>query len=249
MTELSPEARAIAGAGARDDGPTGTDRERVRKALMATIAGGATAASTGSASAATTSASTTAAAATAGASVTTKLLIAVAVGLGAGTGIYLAQGDAPEPAVVTPAPTPPPTPAPTPAVSPSQSPSPSPSTVDRDRDRDRDEPQPPTQTPTPTRPPIADLAREQQLLRAAARAMRAGAPAHALSLLDEHAASFPDGQLEPERAATRVHVLCDRAEDARAAADSFRRRHPRSPLLPRIDRSCARPAADPPTHP
>jgi RNA polymerase sigma-70 factor (ECF subfamily) len=63
----------------------------------------------------------------------------------------------------------------------------------------------------------------------------------ALSLLDAHARSYPNGMLSEERDAQRVLVLCalGRKDDAAKAAGTFVASHPSSPLVGRVQGSCA----------
>lgn len=80
-----------------------------------------------------------------------------------------------------------------------------------------------------------DLAAELGLLRTARAAFAAGQPKAALAQLDEHAESFPRGQLVQERAALRVEVLC-RLEPARGLKSraSFLKRYPNSSHAKRV---------------
>ncbi len=92
--------------------------------------------------------------------------------------------------------------------------------------------------PEPAGP--ATVAAEAELLRQADGAVKAGQPARALALLDEHAARFPNGILIEEREAERIVVLCalGRTDEARAAASQFLRARPHSPLGRRVRESC-----------
>ena len=105
----------------------------------------------------------------------------------------------------------------------------------------------PAAPPTPARsaanPRAGTLDEETRLVRGADAALRAGDPALALALLDDHARSFPNGVLAEERAAERVLALCagGRAADARAAADAFLRERPGSALAPRVRSACKAP--------
>jgi hypothetical protein len=85
------------------------------------------------------------------------------------------------------------------------------------------------------------LEAETRLLRAADVALRSGDAQRALALLDEHAARFPAGVLEEERAAERVLALCSlgRTHEAQADVERFLRERPRSPLADRVRSSCA----------
>ncbi len=86
----------------------------------------------------------------------------------------------------------------------------------------------------------ATVGLEADLLREADGALKAGHPARALALLQEHTTRFPSGILIEEREAERVVVLCalGRTDEARVAASRFSREHPRSPLGRRVRESC-----------
>jgi hypothetical protein len=88
--------------------------------------------------------------------------------------------------------------------------------------------------------PDATLGAETQVMRRADQALRAGDPAGALALLDEHARAFPDGVLAEERSAERVTTLCalGRLGEARAEAAHFLANHSESPLVKVVRRSC-----------
>lgn len=95
--------------------------------------------------------------------------------------------------------------------------------------------------PAPVGP--ATVAAEAALLRRADAARKAGNAALALALLNQHRAQFPNGVLAEEREAERVAVLCalGRQAQAHAAAASFLRAYPHSPLAVRVRASCAGP--------
>ncbi len=100
---------------------------------------------------------------------------------------------------------------------------------------------PPSRSRPPTSPrptTSASLEAEQSLIDAARSSLAWGNATEALASLDRHATQFPDGQLAEDREALRVlaWVLVD-APRARAAADAFRRRYPRSLMIPAIDRA------------
>lgn len=80
------------------------------------------------------------------------------------------------------------------------------------------------------------VADEARLVHDGVRAMRAGQPAYALSLLDTHARHYPEGVLAEEREAERALALADlgRMPEARLAAAAFLRKHPASPLGVRL---------------
>ena len=81
---------------------------------------------------------------------------------------------------------------------------------------------------------------ETRRLGEAHGALQRGDPQRALEMLDEQSAAYEDGQLQAERAAARILVLCKlgRVEEANAAAARFLRANPRSPLLDRIRSGC-----------
>jgi hypothetical protein len=95
--------------------------------------------------------------------------------------------------------------------------------------------------PLPARP--MSLETETRLLREAEGAMRAGDPSRALTRLDEHARSFPNGVLGEERDAQRVFAMCalGRTEQARIAAGQFTATYPHSPLRNRVQSACSAP--------
>jgi hypothetical protein len=78
---------------------------------------------------------------------------------------------------------------------------------------------------------------ELRLIREAQAALAAN-PAQSLSLASEHAREFPRGVLAPEREVVSIDALnrLGRVTEARARAERFRRSHPGSAYLPRIDR-------------
>ncbi len=93
-------------------------------------------------------------------------------------------------------------------------------------------------------PPAAALSAlqaEARLVREADRALKAGDAEGSLRLLDEHAATFPRGALEPERAAERVLALCaaGRTAEAQRDARAFLASHEAGPLATRVRGSCA----------
>lgn len=93
---------------------------------------------------------------------------------------------------------------------------------------------------SPVGTPSGTLGAETRLVRAALAAVHAGDAVRALELLDEHDRRFPDGALAEECGAERVAALCDlrRDAEARAAALSFVRTHPTSPLVGRVTSGC-----------
>jgi hypothetical protein len=98
----------------------------------------------------------------------------------------------------------------------------------------------PASTALPTSAVSPTLERQVRLLRDADLATKDGDPERALALLDEHAAAFPQSDLEPERSAERVFALCGagRIEEARNAASTFLIAHPTGPLAARVKGAC-----------
>jgi hypothetical protein len=91
----------------------------------------------------------------------------------------------------------------------------------------------------PPPPPASDLAQETRLLRDADRALRAGDPASALTLLDQHAARFPKGALAPERTAERLIVTCELGVADPRRVESYLASRGASPLAARVRKACA----------
>lgn len=94
---------------------------------------------------------------------------------------------------------------------------------------------------TPARlDPTSDSAEELRSLQAA-QALLASSPSGAVQRLRAHAAKWPRGWLDEERAALLVEALLragDRTQ-AERALDELRTRSPRSPALPRLGRMLA----------
>ncbi|MBX3274540.1 MAG: hypothetical protein KF729_30020 [Sandaracinaceae bacterium] len=267
MDELSPAARALIDDVRDLDGPGPADRARVKRALVAAVASGATVAASSAASSAAAAAGT-GALATGGVSLGVKLgvaaLLAAAVG---GTALVVTQ-PAEEPApraehrpararFAEPAPVPAPEapalePAPAPAEALEDTPiagAPVEASV-VEAPAAPDAPSPALEpTPRVRRVPAtpeevaavdSTLSEELVLLREAQRAMQADQPAVALSHLDAHARRFPSGILEEEREAARVLALCraERVDEARALARRFLAERPRSPHRARVHAAC-----------
>jgi outer membrane protein assembly factor BamD (BamD/ComL family) len=87
------------------------------------------------------------------------------------------------------------------------------------------------------------LEKELLLLRDAKSALDRGDSAKALSVLDQHEKTYPDGVLAEERGATRVLALCaaGRTQDAKLSARDFLAKYPRSPSAVRVRASCGAP--------
>jgi hypothetical protein len=250
MKELSNEARALVALARTSDGPTAQDRRLVRAGI---VASGAALALSASAQA------TAQAAATVGSAAVTQTALAaapaVATGLGALTAHVIAPGIVGM--VIGAAVT-------APVLLRDRAPERSPAPVQSARSAPASSPvaraavRAPVPVPVPvpaSSPAVAaqapaavasvsvhdSLHEETDLLVRAQRELGGGRPDGALALLDEHERRFPQGSLAQERAAARVLSLCraGRALEARAHAQRFLEAAPRSPVAPRIRRSCA----------
>jgi len=96
-----------------------------------------------------------------------------------------------------------------------------------------------------SRPASAPSIKEElELVRAAQQALNRGEPRAALALLAEHAQRFPSGVLWEDREASRVFAVCrlGNAAGARALADAFIRKAPKSPFVDRVRAACREPA-------
>jgi TolA-binding protein len=89
------------------------------------------------------------------------------------------------------------------------------------------------------------LAAEVAILSQAAKDLRSGRPADALSALNEHQKKFPNGLLTQERRAARAEALCSlgRYTEAQSELSTLSRTAPQSPLTVQAQTRCqARPA-------
>lgn len=108
--------------------------------------------------------------------------------------------------------------------------------------RSQTAPRPKRQAPAAVAPePVYDLAADTKLLQDANAALQDGQPARALKLLALHERDFPRPAQPDLRSVVWIRALCaqDRPADARRRAAALRRTRPNSPLLPRIDKTCA----------
>jgi hypothetical protein len=82
---------------------------------------------------------------------------------------------------------------------------------------------------------------EARLLQSAQKSLASGHAVRAWELLEDHARRFPAGALTEEREAAFVLAACalGREAEARQRRDALASRAPSSPLLPRLERSCA----------
>jgi hypothetical protein len=251
MNELSSDARAILDAGRDADGARDLERARVRRALIAKIAigGGATLAASSTAAASGTSVATSGAvagsvAATGSAAVGTsvavgfplaKILVPLAIMFGAGVGgtvAWRSQQRVVAPVVVA-----------TPVVA-QAAPVLAPVVAQAApvlapvRAVHHAHVAAPARVETSTN----RLAEETALLAESNAELRGGDAHRALSLLDDYDRRYPGGVLREEVLATRVIARCQLGltpdATSRQAADLFLRRHPASPLAPRVRSSC-----------
>lgn len=230
--ELAPEERSLIAAARGSVGPTEIQRARVRKGLDAKIAAGVAA---------------PVLAASAGLATLLKVGagIAVAAVIGGGA-IHFAVPRLSAPAM-SPA---------TPKVraqQPVRTPTPAVASAPESAPAIETPPAVATGTQTPLRvhgsarrreasPPVpADFAGELSLLTQASAATQRGDTARADELLRTYDQRHPSGQLAQERAATGVlaHCSAGRIQQARSEARRFLERWPRSPLVARIQGSCA----------
>lgn len=253
--ELSHDARALLAEARGGDDPSPGDRARVRRTLMATIAGTAgLAASSAASSAAAASAGTVAT--TAGLSLGAKIAAVVLVvgAVGGGT-VAVAPWEDPEPVVVEHrehraraveqeqteiAPSPAIEPTIEPMIEPAiEIPAPIEAPVEIAPRAARTVRAPPPAIAPPA-PSASTLAEEVALLRSAQSALNAGDADGALSRLADHARRFPTGTMAEERDAARILALCraGRRDEARDAAARFLRERPSSPLAARVRASC-----------
>jgi hypothetical protein len=254
MTELSSETRALFEMVRECDGPTPADRERVTSSLagklgvaVPTLLAGAT---TSAAAGAAGRIATGAAPATAGilSSTAAKIFIAGLVGVALGVAVVVpnartARTEAEAPSIdgtaMTPAARATVNGAAKPdtlATLPKSEAESRANVADSVRAAHRADKPPPAIAHS-----AALLTREAELLAAVQAKLAANEPAGALELLDAHEREYPGGALAQERAAARVLALCQagQTELARRHAIEFLRIAPRSPLVPRIKRSCA----------
>jgi type IV secretory pathway VirB10-like protein len=255
-----PIDRTLIEAAREEWSPSDAERDRLRRAVLASVAAGTAAGASATAAASAKGAGVVAATWSGWKIAMVAVAVTTAVGGAAWTAVSVRE-EAPAPSRVEriAAPEPEPRPAsPAPVAPPSEPPS-------------IEEPPPPVEvaaaepTPEPSRPvrgraiavpaeahaeehvenasPAAALLRETALLRDAHRALRTGQADQALALLDRHAREHPDGVLREERLATRVLALCEagRDEQARAEAARFLAAHPRSMHATRVRASCAAP--------
>jgi hypothetical protein len=227
--ELGPAERSLIAAARDVQVPSEVQRARVRKSLDAKLAAGV---------AAPLLASSTALAMTAKIGAGIALVAAV----GAGTAYVVTARPAQRPTAVQPRH---PGAHPTPTATPQPEPSPVAATAVPPRADARptaEHPKVPVRRREVSPPPPADLAGELALLTQVNAATKLGDVARADELLRAYDQRYPSGKLAEERAAAGILALCaaGRTQPARAEARRFVERWPRSPLIARINTSCAR---------
>jgi hypothetical protein len=246
MSELSSEAKALIRRVGFSDGPRSNDRARVKRRIVATLAGAGTALGGGGTIA------SGAPAAAFGAVASTKVTLSsvvlwLAVGAGVGSAVSApavvsayrsaesSRAPAPisaaaplSPKLAEPTELPRAPAAPEAAIAASslpvtrEAPAPSPTPRAVEAWRSVETPVVPAQRPPADVPDLVpsmraeSLAEETRLLQAAQRELARKNTSAALTLLDEHAARFPRGVLAQERSAARVLALCDLGHSADA---------------------------------
>jgi hypothetical protein len=231
--ELAPEERSLIEAARDGHAPSESQRARVRKGLNAKLAAGVAAPLL----------ATTSAMAMVG-----KVGVGVALLAAVGTTAYVATSGPDYKAaparvrptsVPAPVARPAPQPEPLPAVVPGESPSEARPSAAR--------PRTPVlrRVPLPTAP--TDLAGELALLTQISDATKHGEVARAERLLADYDQRYRSAQLAQERAAAGILLECaaGRTASAQAQARRFLERWPRSPLVARINSSCANEAKTP----
>lgn len=246
MRELGPEARALIERVAEHDGPSRADRERIRRALAASLAAASTTATAGALAAGAAKSASAVLTKSLGASqIAFWVFVGGAVGTAVTVPLVLRQERQttsmsvpapPRPSVAKPAlrsrakeppassvsdPKPPPAPRP---VSPAPRPA---APLD-------------TAAFAPEEAASGGLRAETRLLERAQQARAQGHPGVALETLGEYAVRFPGGVLKSESLALTVLCLCEsnRVAEAQALAERIVAADPSSPLVARLSRSC-----------
>lgn len=98
-----------------------------------------------------------------------------------------------------------------------------------------------TAAPSVSVSPARQLADEQAILDIARAALNRGGGGAALEAVERHERRYPGGLLSEEREVLAIEalVLAGRTDDARARADRFEKRYPRSVLLPTVQAAVA----------
>jgi hypothetical protein len=260
MSDLDPDARELIEQVGDRDGPSGADRERVRRLVSAGLAAASTAATTASLAAGAAGSVGASLAKSAGvAQIALWVCVGSAVGAAVSAPVLLSDSGPSRPAVIArPAPT---------AQRPAQPGSaaiapalPDPEEAAADAGA---EPAPVVAQPPPTTKPVpapaeptstaafpapapvvseGGLRAETRLLEQAQRARAQGKADEALEMLNAYGTRFPGGVLRSESLLMQVLCLCElgRQAEAQTLAEQLVRLHPESPLVPRLSRSCVR---------
>jgi hypothetical protein len=235
VSDLHPDTQSLLDAARDAHDPSAADRARIRAKVAARVGAGAFA--------------TTAAVAGASGTARGALKAGIAAVVGGAIlvgGLWWKSAHEPQPAppiqtapvVAAPAPTP--TPVVDPGLEPATVPVESLAPVIEKRVA---QPAPVATDTQPRQEGQSTLEAELALLRDAKKALDDGDSSRALGILDEHQRRFPNGILVEERASTRVLALCaaGRTAEARASAQDFLAKYPRSPSAPRVRASCGAP--------
>jgi hypothetical protein len=221
MSELSPRGQALLHASRAALRPHGTDRQRVLATLRERLGGAALVGGVGKAQAAAHSslamwAVSAAAMVGVGAAVAVGMSVERSPAVSSLAAPALASAPAPLSSVSDAASAQLP-----PAVQPEASSAPAAPSMPSRRGADR-------------------LAEEVAILSQAAKDLRAGRAADALSALNEHQKRFPGGLLTQERRAARAEALCSlgRFSEAQGELSMLGRSAPHSPLLVRAKERC-----------
>jgi hypothetical protein len=216
MSELSPQGQALLRATRAALRPQGADKARVLSSLQARLGAPPP---TAAPAAAHVSRGVWAAAA------------AAVVGVGGVVALGLSADPAPTKA-----------PAPVAVVAPAVLPTPSVADVSPPRAPVEEPATPGPAAAAPSAPARRGdrLAEEVAILSQAAKDLRAGRAAAALSALNEHQRRFPSGALTLERRAARAEALCSlgRKPEAQAELGALARSAPQSPLTIRAQERC-----------
>ena len=266
MSELDPHAKDLIGLALEGEGPTSSERSRLRGVVLARVGAGVAVLSTASGS---TAATATGAGSSVALGLAAKVVVAVAlVGAAGGYAAVSAHGTkmasgalrpsqasapvtigAPAPAVslrpsvgpgVEPTRDSPPVSAETPAAA-------APALLSLASARPVSTARAPTEIAAGSTPPVRaaplpdwSLDEETRALRSAFADLRDGHAERALAAIDDQESRFAGGALAEERAAARIVTLCalGRTDEARADASRFLGAHPHSLLAGRIIASC-----------
>jgi hypothetical protein len=216
MSELSPQGQALLRATRAALRPQGADKARVLSSLQARLG------------------APPPAAAPAAAHVSRGIWAAAAAAV-VGVGGVVALGLSSEPAPIK-------APAPAAVVAPATLPTPPVADVAPPSAPVEEPATPGPAAVAPSAPPRRSdrLAEEVAILSQAAKDLRAGRAAAALSALNEHQRRFPSGALTLERRAARAEALCSlgRMPEAQAELGSLTRSAPQSPLTIRAQERC-----------